>query len=286
MPQDNQLSNITLQIERPKGLTTFALVTGLVCMILSFRLILASSSGSQDAAFAVLFAIVFLIGALSSLGLLFRKNWARIILLTFSDVLVISAAISVLGPMLMVLLRNGLGEAFLFVGKFFFEEMPWYFTVGILVSIFGGTYSLEYLSKHEVRLYFHYLQAVNLESLLDDTNPSRPCKIRRLALFGLFNIEHDKALDTLLSALKDEDAFIRSDAAQFLGTKTSPSVAPALVVALGDKNADVRKQAVSSLGKIKSIEALESLTKLSNEDAASAVRLAAKNAIDKIKAAK
>ena len=78
--------------------------------------------------------------------------------------------------------------------------------------------------------------------------------------------EDQKALDLILSALSDESAMVRSEAAAALGKLSNSGVVPRLSEVLKDENADVRKTAAMALMKIGDFGAIAPLHKaLKNE---------------------
>ncbi|AKG22197.1 HEAT repeat domain-containing protein [Calothrix sp. 336/3] len=91
----------------------------------------------------------------------------------------------------------------------------------------------------------------------------------------------EKSCSLLVSALTDPEAIIRTEAAAALGQVNYPPSVPHLILALQDRDLDVRKAAINSLGKIGDRTALEPLqTKL--DDSQEVIRVLAKLAIAQI----
>ncbi|WP_442938088.1 HEAT repeat domain-containing protein [Nostoc sp.] len=91
----------------------------------------------------------------------------------------------------------------------------------------------------------------------------------------------EKSCNLLISALTDPEALIRTEAAAALGQVNYPPSVPHLILAIQDTDLDVRKAAITSLGKIGDRSALESLQPLLN-DQQEVVRVLAKLAIAQI----
>ncbi|MEL7351956.1 MAG: HEAT repeat domain-containing protein, partial [Cyanobacteria bacterium J06560_5] len=71
------------------------------------------------------------------------------------------------------------------------------------------------------------------------------------ALTSLVQEENDeKALNSILNALNDESAMVRSEAAAALGKLSNAAVVPQLVAVLNDEDVDVRKTAAMAMMKI------------------------------------
>ncbi|RCJ38347.1 hypothetical protein A6770_13435 [Nostoc minutum NIES-26] len=88
------------------------------------------------------------------------------------------------------------------------------------------------------------------------------------------------AVETLITALQDEDSVVRSIAAQALGRIGTTAAVEALITALQDEDFDVRDSAAQALGKIGTTAAVEALiTALQDED--SVVRSIAAQALGK-----
>jgi bilin biosynthesis protein len=91
----------------------------------------------------------------------------------------------------------------------------------------------------------------------------------------------EKSCNLLVSALTDPEALIRTEAAAALGQVNYPPAVPHLILAIKDTDLDVRKAAISSLGKIGDHTALEPLQATLN-DQQEVVRILAKLAIAQI----
>jgi bilin biosynthesis protein len=88
----------------------------------------------------------------------------------------------------------------------------------------------------------------------------------------------EKSCNTLVSALTDPEAMIRTEAASALGQVNYPPAVPHLILALQDKDLEVRKAAVSSLGKLGDRTALPPL-QTALQDELEVIRTLAKLAI-------
>jgi bilin biosynthesis protein len=84
-----------------------------------------------------------------------------------------------------------------------------------------------------------------------------------------------------VSALTDPEALIRAEAAAALAQINYPSSVPHLILALRDQDLDVRKAAISSLGKIGDPRAMDTL-QASLDDELDVIRTLAKLAINQI----
>ncbi len=91
----------------------------------------------------------------------------------------------------------------------------------------------------------------------------------------------EKSSGFLVSALKDSEALIRTEAAAVLGQVKYPPAIPKLIEALQDPELDVRKAAINSLGKMGAEEALEPL-QLALNDELEVIRVLSKLAIAQI----
>jgi HEAT repeat protein len=101
---------------------------------------------------------------------------------------------------------------------------------------------------------------------------------------GIMTDIGESSIPSLVLALKDPDEDARLAAAKALGSmgpKAKPAV-PALVQALEDGSAGVRKQAALSLSYIRAKEAVPALVKTSAKDSDSAVREAASTSLERI----
>ncbi|NJK51533.1 MAG: HEAT repeat domain-containing protein [Leptolyngbyaceae cyanobacterium SU_3_3] len=91
----------------------------------------------------------------------------------------------------------------------------------------------------------------------------------------------EKSCNVLVSALTDPESLIRAEAAAALGQVNYPPAIPHLILAMQDSDLEVRKAAVSSLGKFGNSSVLEPLQRALN-DQAEVVRTLAKLAIAQI----
>lgn len=71
----------------------------------------------------------------------------------------------------------------------------------------------------------------------------------------------DAVVDALVGALKDTDADVRKQAAIALGEIGNPRAVDGLITALADKQAEVRRVAAVALGEIGDARAIEPLTR-------------------------
>jgi len=96
-----------------------------------------------------------------------------------------------------------------------------------------------------------------LISLLKDPDNN----IRRAALNTLEHkmLNDFRAVTPLISALKDEDSFVRQNAARLLGEKGDPEAVEPLIIALKDQDNDVRIETATALGRIKDNRAVAAL---------------------------
>ena len=79
----------------------------------------------------------------------------------------------------------------------------------------------------------------------------RQCRRREQAVFALGQIRDRRAVEPLISALKDAVPDVRQQAAFGLGQIRDRSAVDALMVAVKDANKDVREQVVFALGQIR-----------------------------------
>jgi HEAT repeat protein len=119
-------------------------------------------------------------------------------------------------------------------------------------------------------------------------------EVRRLAAESLGLFDCEKAIPPLVSALKSGDATVRRFAADALGRiRSKKALQPLIYVLVFDNNGSVREEAAKALGKIKSRRAIEplidALMDQNNEGrsgAAEAIgRIKAENAVDHLIAA-
>jgi HEAT repeat protein len=89
--------------------------------------------------------------------------------------------------------------------------------------------------------------------------------VREAAAETLGRIEDPVSVEPLIQRLQDEDIGIRIVIGNAL-TKIGKPAVPALVRMLTDKNADVRKTAAETLGRMKDAESIESLVRLLKDD--------------------
>ena len=96
-----------------------------------------------------------------------------------------------------------------------------------------------------------------LISLLKDPDNN----IRRAALntLELKRMNDFRAVTPLISALKDEDSFVRQNAARLLGNSGDPEAVEPLIIALNDQDNDVRIETAEALGRIKDNRAVPAL---------------------------
>ena len=114
-----------------------------------------------------------------------------------------------------------------------------------------------------------FVGASGKEHLYNSVN-AEPKEVRSAVVGALTSVvqedEDQKALDLILSALNDESAMVRSEAAAALGKLSNSDVVPRLSEVLQDENADVRKTAAMALMKIGDFGAIAPLqTALKNE---------------------
>ncbi|MCD4686796.1 MAG: HEAT repeat domain-containing protein [Anaerolineae bacterium] len=114
---------------------------------------------------------------------------------------------------------------------------------------------------------------------------SRRVEDRRLAVRQLGRYGDADAVEPLITALRDEDAIVRTDATVAFGILGDTRATEPLIVALHDKAASVRTEAVTALGKIGDTHTVELLTAiLHDEDAV--IRSNAAAALELIKTRK
>jgi bilin biosynthesis protein len=92
----------------------------------------------------------------------------------------------------------------------------------------------------------------------------------------------EKSCNILISALTDPEALIRTEAASALGNVNYPAAIPHLVLATKDSDVEVRKAAVSGLGKSGDRSVVGALSTAMEQDEAAVVRTLAKLAIAQI----
>jgi bilin biosynthesis protein len=92
----------------------------------------------------------------------------------------------------------------------------------------------------------------------------------------------EKSCNILISALTDPESLIRTEAASALGNVNYPAAIPHLILATKDTDVEVRKAAVSGLGKLGDRSVIGALQTAMDEDEATVVRTLAKLAIAQI----
>lgn len=106
----------------------------------------------------------------------------------------------------------------------------------------------------------------------------RDWDIRKYAIQALGKIRDERVLDPLMRQLRSDE--FKDDAIQALVELGEPAV-PRLIAALRDKDENVRKSAVLALGRIKSVEAIDSLIDMT-KDPDWFIRLTAAAALESI----
>ena len=121
----------------------------------------------------------------------------------------------------------------------------------------------------------HLYRALNSDSL----------DVRCAVISALGHVAQEKSdersCQLLVSALTDPEALILAEAAAALAQINYPSSVPHLILALRDQDLDVRKAAISSLGKIGDPRAMDAL-QASLDDELDVIRTLAKLAINQI----
>jgi bilin biosynthesis protein len=92
----------------------------------------------------------------------------------------------------------------------------------------------------------------------------------------------EKSCNILISALTDPESLIRTEAASALGNVNYPAAIPHLILATKDTDVEVRKAAVSGLGKLGDRSVIGALETAMEQDEAVVVRTLAKLAIAQI----
>jgi bilin biosynthesis protein len=155
--------------------------------------------------------------------------------------------------------------------------------VPALLDILGATDQPEDIKGHAAwALAFIGSEAAeHLYKALNDASVDVRCAV--IGALGHVAQEQsdEKSCNFLVSALTDPEALIRTEAAAALGQVNYPPAIPHLILAIQDTDLDVRKAAISSLGKIGDRSALEPLQALLN-DPQEVVRILAKLAIAQI----
>jgi HEAT repeat protein len=93
----------------------------------------------------------------------------------------------------------------------------------------------------------------------------------------------DEAKDRLLQVLLDPNSGASYGAGMALGMIDAPDIAPKLIEACGHENSDVRKAAISTLGKIGGTQATETIVEALRTDEDVSVKTAACDALGKLK---
>ncbi len=105
-----------------------------------------------------------------------------------------------------------------------------------------------------------------VDSLLACLN-AEAADVRRLALTNLVFADQDPRIEeALLTALGDVDAQVRRSAAQLLGRWSSSQAVDSLIAALEDESADVAADAAYALGEIGNPRALPALEQVARQD--------------------
>src|SRR5438128_525983 len=101
-----------------------------------------------------------------------------------------------------------------------------------------------------------------LRALRDPTVQSSMLTVRGLAASELAKAGVEEAGPPIIDLLKDENHWVRMDAAIALGRLREPSAVGALIEALADDRLSVRRWAAGSLGKIGDPRAVPALSEL------------------------
>ena len=99
----------------------------------------------------------------------------------------------------------------------------------------------------------------DVEGLIKALRHKRDFKIRWKAAEALGKIKDERAVDSLMRTLQDENEYVRKAAAQALGEIQDRRVIEPLVRALKDEDKNVRKMAAHALRKIKDERVIERL---------------------------
>ena len=129
------------------------------------------------------------------------------------------------------------------------------------------------------------LRALNavpvLERRLTDGNASEEQKVS--ACTGLRTLKEKSSIPPLVSALKDQSASVRKEAALALGVIAPAEAEAALLTALSDSDEDVRYFAADALGNVRTpavVQAIETRLAAETSPVARAALMAAKNKPD------
>lgn len=114
-------------------------------------------------------------------------------------------------------------------------------------AISGKVYYI--IAKQKWELLLEYKESI--EPLIEDlNNKNLTNEIRSQSAFTLGKFVDERSVDALLSALKDDSAIVRRFSAMALAELSVTRTLPALVAALQDKVSFVRKEVADSLKKI------------------------------------
>ena len=129
------------------------------------------------------------------------------------------------------------------------------------------------------------LRALNavpvLERRLADSGATEEQKVS--ACTGLRSLKEKSSIPPLVSALKDQSALVRKEAALALGVIAPAEAQTALLAALSDSDEDVRYFAADALGNVRTpavVQAIETRLAAETSPVARAALLAAKNKLD------
>jgi hypothetical protein len=95
-----------------------------------------------------------------------------------------------------------------------------------------------------------------VETLADEKASSYS---QQRAVTGLGRLGDERAIEPLVSALKNEDRYVRREAAKALGESGFPAAVEPLIEALGDSEEYVRRNAITALGALGDERAVEPL---------------------------
>jgi bilin biosynthesis protein len=153
----------------------------------------------------------------------------------------------------------------------------------ILLDILGSPEHPEDIKGHAAWA-LAFIGAEASEYLYEALN-SEAVDVRCAVIGAIAHVAQEKAdeknYQVLITALSDPAAVVRTEAAAALAQLNYPPALPHLINALQDVDREVRKAAVTSLGKIGDRAALEPLKPLLNDDLES-IRLLSKLAISQI----
>ncbi len=143
-----------------------------------------------------------------------------------------------------------------------------------------------------VKLGDPYLMAEAVNSLISIGDPTAVALfkenianpdfwVKQRCLTGLYELAYEESIDLIINALKDGHPDIRITAATFLGWRGATEAVPALMEAMDDKDARVKKAVIASLSNIRDAAAVSPLiSAISDRD--KEVRRAAFNAFKTI----